>query len=319
MKNKLLTLALAGAVMLGALAAGTPVMADNDPIQSGGGQTSGSSSGSTTGDTKVTLTVAAKNQYTLTIPAATTLDKDEAVALKNGITVTGSNMANSVTVTASTTSDWKLTAENVDTKIGYGLYESEDVTTTTTSWNFTASEINESGEGGATKAVYAKVNADDVKNAKAGSYSDTITFTAAIQQDGGSTGGSVSASEYGEEGAQIEIQLQADGHTFVIYGTRTDGEFVISRASYDGSELATSLAAASDGNLYVEVTTAEPGDFFDIMEKINSSGSSPMMTIQLSSNGKGRMRASGYSKIACSKIIVNNRDITSCFSIDAGL
>lgn len=170
MKNRLFALALAGVTAIGVLATGTSVMAEGD------------------NETTVTLSVPQQEEgyYFVGIPSKLTLDKDgKAVALTsqyfNGVNVHGSNMTKGVKLTAG--SDWTLTADGVDTEVGYGLYSSEDAEETTTSWDFTADEINANDGRGTDKAVYGKANADDVKNAKAGEYSDVITFTAEAVKD----------------------------------------------------------------------------------------------------------------------------------------
>lgn len=188
--KRALALAMAGAMMAGAFATAMPVMAEGNTTQ-------------------VTLTVAPKNTYTMTVPATTTLDLSGSVtALQNGVTISSDNdMADgyAVNVTASSENDWKLKSSsgtNTNT-IGYTLYSDSagtvemdgkgttrgykldiyDGTSTISTtaakglW-FTAEDANHAD--GTVKNVYAKVNTDDIEKAASGDYTDTITFTAEV-------------------------------------------------------------------------------------------------------------------------------------------
>ncbi len=159
-KNKFLALAMAAAAAM-TLATAVPAFADNT--------------------TTVSLTVAPKNTYTMTVPSATNLDSTgEATELAGGIQITGGDLAEGkkITVKASSAADWKMSAEGKTTTISYSLY-SDEGTTSATTWEFSQAEAN--AANGATKAVYAKANATDVANAASGTYSDVITFTAKVE------------------------------------------------------------------------------------------------------------------------------------------
>ena len=159
-RNRFLALAMAGAMTL---TASVPAFAADG-----------------SGTTEVSLTVAPKNTYTLTVPAATTLDSDgEATQLSGGIKITGGDLEDGkkLTVTATSDSEWKMSATGKETSIGYALY-SDAGTTEATTWEFTQAEAN--AADGATKAVYAKADAEDLAAAASGSYSDVITFTAEV-------------------------------------------------------------------------------------------------------------------------------------------
>ncbi len=185
MKTKrLVALAMAGAMMAGTFATAMPVMAEGNNT------------------TTVSFTVAPKNTYTMTVPAATALNSDGTItALEGGVTISSDNdMAAdyAVNVTVSSENEWKLQSSERNATIGYTLYsdeagtiemdgrgttasyklevEKDGITSTTAAkglW-FTADEANQT----ATKSVYAKVNTSDVENAASGIYQDTITFTA---------------------------------------------------------------------------------------------------------------------------------------------
>ena len=121
------------------------------------------------------------NDYTLTVPAETTLAYDgSAVALTNGLKVSGGDLEDGkkVTVTATSAGDWQLSATGATTKIHYGLYATTDATETTTSWDFSKTDAAVTGT---TKTIYSKIVASEYQSAEAGDYSDTITFTAALK------------------------------------------------------------------------------------------------------------------------------------------
>lgn len=161
-KNKFLALAMAGAMMTGTLATAVPVLAEDDNT------------------TKVSLTVAQKNTYTMTVPAATELGNEgEITQLTNGISITNGTLEDGMklTVTAESKNDWYMvTSDSSTTKIGYTLY-SDEGTTEAKSWAFSQTDAN----NGAKKDVYAKANKDDVAKAGAGTYSDVITFNAKVE------------------------------------------------------------------------------------------------------------------------------------------
>ena len=136
--------------------------------------------------TTISVVIEPKNTYVLNVPATTIISSDGAsTKLSGGIKITDGDLADDkvVTVTATTTSGWKMSTndEKITTKIVYGLYASETDSQKTTSWTFTQTEAN--ATDGTTKEVYAKASADDLKSAKAGTYSDTITFTASVVDD----------------------------------------------------------------------------------------------------------------------------------------
>ncbi len=159
-KNKFLALAMAAAMTL---ATAVPAFATGN-------------------ETTVSITVAPKNNYTMTVPSATTLNSDgTATALSGGIQITNGDLeeGKKITVTATSANNWNMTASGVDTTIGYGLYSDSAAETAATTWEFTEEEAN-TGTTGATKNVYAKANATDVTKAASGTYSDVITFEAEV-------------------------------------------------------------------------------------------------------------------------------------------
>lgn len=82
----------------------------------------------------------------------------------------------------SSTNNFALKADGVDSTIGYTHVTSENDTTATTTFEFTADEIN--ATGGTSKAV--GVNVDDYTNAAAGTYTDEIVYSVEVQSAGSS-------------------------------------------------------------------------------------------------------------------------------------
>ena len=120
--------------------------------------------------------------YTITIPAALTVEK-EGWNATTGITAKMENgdffnAQKKISVTASSSNSWKLVSGT--NSIGYnlatdtGTYSS---TATPASWEFSADELNETS--GKNKAMGIIV--EDYSSKPAGTYQDTVTFTAKVE------------------------------------------------------------------------------------------------------------------------------------------
>ena len=116
--------------------------------------------------------------YVLTIPA--TLDVQSvgwnatdglAAQVKSGDTFSATKK---LSVTASSSNNWTL--KSGDNSVGYTLTTASGGSQTTT-WEFSADELNASG--GATKAMGIVV--EDYSSKPAGTYQDTVTFTAKVE------------------------------------------------------------------------------------------------------------------------------------------
>ncbi len=136
------------------------------------------------GNTTVKLTVAGKNQYTMTIPAETVMNSDgSATVLNNGLNVKGTNMNKDVVVTLTAANDWKLVTTGVATKIGYAVYKAETCAEAdkVTAVEFSMAEVEANSGAGTTKTLYIKPDTTDLEAAEAGEYEGTITFTAELK------------------------------------------------------------------------------------------------------------------------------------------
>ena len=142
-KKRILSLALAGTMALG-LMSGMSMTALAD------------------GDTST---------YTLTIPSTLTVANSGWNAT-DGISATGSLAdGKKLTVTASSASSWAL--KSGDNSVGYKLATASTDTEATTSWTF------DSLNSTATKKDMGII-VDDYSSKPAGTYTDTVTFTASV-------------------------------------------------------------------------------------------------------------------------------------------
>ena len=140
--KKLASLALAGALTLGLLPAfSSPALAD----------------GETTTD------------YVLTIPSSLTVTKSGWNEQTDGISATGTlESGKKLTVTASSANSWAL--KSGDNSVGYTLTTAEGGSQTT-SWEFTTLDGTAQGLG---------IIVENYDNKPAGTYTDTVTFTASV-------------------------------------------------------------------------------------------------------------------------------------------
>ena len=123
--------------------------------------------------------------YTVTIPATLTVANSGwnatagiTAAVKSGDTFdTGKKLS----VTATSTNSWSLVSGS--NSVGYNLATATGAyssTATPASWEFSATELNASG--GTNKAMGIIV--DDYSSMPAGTYQDTVTFTAKVENAG---------------------------------------------------------------------------------------------------------------------------------------
>lgn len=133
--------------------------------------------GMTPGTTLKSYAADNSTDYVLTIPA--TLDVQSvgwnatdglAAQVKSGDTFSATKK---LSVTASSANNWTL--KSGDNSVGYTLTTASGGSQTTT-WVFSADELNTSG--GTTKAMGIVV--DDYSGKPAGTYQDTVTFTASL-------------------------------------------------------------------------------------------------------------------------------------------
>ena len=143
--KKLASLALAGALTLGLLPAlSAPALADGD------------------------------TSYTLTIPSTLTV-ADKGWNATSGISATGTlESGKKLTVTASSANSWALKQQDGSETVGYKLATASTDTEATTSWTF------DSLSSTATKKDMGII-VEDYSSKPAGTYQDTVTFTAKVE------------------------------------------------------------------------------------------------------------------------------------------
>lgn len=113
--------------------------------------------------------------YTLTIPSTLTVSDKGWNALNGGIKASAENFDSTkkLTVTASSTNNFKLKSGN--NEVSYTLKNSNDDSSATTSWEFDSGDL--SGNG---KTINAGIDVEDYSSKPAGTYQDTVTFTASV-------------------------------------------------------------------------------------------------------------------------------------------
>ena len=131
-------------------------------------------------------------EYTITIPSGLDV-KNAGWNATDGITakVAGEgafNKSKKLTVTAESTNNWALKAEGVDDSIGYNLAASGNdnsvynAETSAASWEFSAGDLNtKDGETITGKKKTMGIIIEDYSGKKGGNYTDTVTFTAKVE------------------------------------------------------------------------------------------------------------------------------------------
>lgn len=130
------------------------------------------------GSTAVSLTVANRNTYELVIPAATTVSDFGWTELASSLKVKGKISAHKlIEVTFSSENNFKFMNEGKTKSMAYSLKQTSDGSALT-SLNFSAAEVTETGGEGKTLGVF--VSQDAWNAVPGGSYTDVVTFTAAL-------------------------------------------------------------------------------------------------------------------------------------------
>ena len=117
--------------------------------------------------------------YTITIPSTLDVSGAGYTQLTGGITATGSNISGKLTVSAESAHTWNL-QETTDSskKVPYKLTSNNTGNPTEkTKWEFTPTDGTINGS----ENVYVYIAETDYNNAAAGTYTDTVTFTAKVE------------------------------------------------------------------------------------------------------------------------------------------
>ncbi|MBQ9208726.1 MAG: hypothetical protein IJ149_03970 [Oscillospiraceae bacterium] len=114
--------------------------------------------------------------YTITIPSTLDVSGAGYTQLTGGITATGSNISGKLTLSAESTNEWNL--KDGTKAVPYKLTESNTSTDLKDSWEFAAADLTGTGK---TENVYVYIAETDYNNAVPGTYTDTVTFTAKVE------------------------------------------------------------------------------------------------------------------------------------------
>jgi len=113
-----------------------------------------------------------ESTYSITIPSTLTVENSGWNSIGN-ISATGSlESGKKLTVTAASTNDWKLVSGTND--VSYTMKSASTDTEATTSWEFT-----ELSSTATTKPI--GIDVEDYSEKPAGTYTDTVTFTAKVE------------------------------------------------------------------------------------------------------------------------------------------
>lgn len=182
------------------------------------------------------------NTYIMTVPADTAIQSAGWNSLGN-IQVTGTvDTGKKVTVTATTTNNFAL--KSGDNSVSYTMKTAYEDEAAKTSFEFDAASIN--AAGGASQAI--GIDVTNFSGKPAGTYTDTITFTGKMSDDG-STGGTPQASDVFKEGAQVEVRLlENDGYSneshFYFFLKYANNKYRCDKVEIDGQNFTDNYASA---------------------------------------------------------------------------
>ena len=207
--------------------------------------------------------------YTITIPATLTVEQkgwnatDGITAkVKDGDTF---DTGKKLTVTAASTNSWALKSGN--NSVGYNLATTTGTYSSTAepaSWAFSADELNETS--GTNKAMGIIV--EDYNNKPAGTYQDTVTFTAKVENAAGPLAAAF------EDGAKFKVgyKWNRDGrNTTYLEFTNSGGTYSLTSISGAGQDgFNSSTLTVKDGNVLALDLVCDPGGHNDRMNEFEA-------------------------------------------------
>lgn len=221
--------------------------------------------------------------YTITIPSTLTV-ANKGWNATDGISATGTLAdGKKLTVTATSANSWAL--KSGENSVGYKLATASTDTEATTSWTFDSLSST-----AATKPMGIIV--ENYDNKPAGTYQDTVTFTASVEA------ANVSLSDFKENGAVLQVAFkQTDGKPLSVTLKNDSGTVSCTEYKFNGY----------NGSMQ-QLTVSLSGDKLTISKK-GSTG-----TAQLDFD----LNNSTYSMVQVVKevtaVSVNGIDITSKLS-----
>lgn len=141
--------------------------------------------------------------YTITIPSTLDVSGAGYTQLTGGITATGSNISGKLTVSAESAHTWNLQETNDSNKnVPYKRTSNNTGDPTVkTEWKFTP----DNGTINGSENVYVYIAKDDYNNADPGTYQDTVTFTAKVEDAAPVLSGAL------VDGATIKVNFKWSG------------------------------------------------------------------------------------------------------------
>ena len=219
-----------------------------------------------------TTAIAAENStdYTITIPATLTVAQSGWNAtdgikaqVKSGDTF---DSGKKLTVTAESTNNWALKSGN--NSVGYNLATATGTyssSATPASWEFSAADLN--ADGGKTNPMGIIV--EDYSSKPAGTYQDTVTFTAKVENAAGPLAAAF------EDGAKFKVgyKWNRDGrNTTYLEFTNSGGTYSLTSVSgiNEDNGFNSSTLTVKDGNVLALDLVCDPGGHDDRMDKFEA-------------------------------------------------
>ena len=182
--------------------------------------------------------------YSITIPSTLDVSGAGYTQLTGGIKASGT-ISGKLTLSAESTNEWNL--KDGTKAVPYKLTESNTSTDLKDSWEFAAADLTGTGK---TENVYVYIAETDYNNAAAGTYTDTVTFTASVED-------AAPVLTYIEVGKKYNNGLDnvkfyyIPGETYREAVQKHGQESGMNWNIYEGSNNTTIYWNRGDGNLYI--------------------------------------------------------------------
>ena len=243
--------------------------------------------------------------FSIVIPATLTVENSGWNSIGN-ISATGTlESGKKLTVTAASTNDWKLVSGT--NNVSYTMKSASTDTEATTSWEFT-----ELSSTATTKPI--GIDVEDYSTKPAGTYIDTVTFTASVVAAAtdlaGLTGNYVAQDGdtiTGTVGSSVKISI-ADGATVTLNNVSINADGELTEGDYAG------ITCEGDATIILQGTNTVKG------LKNNYAGIYIASGKTLTIEGDGILNASSKNygagigagwQMACGNIVINSGNITA--------
>ena len=253
--------------------------------------------------------------YTLAIPEALTITQEGWNSIGNmtasyGGTNDGFDPDKKLVVTAASTNSFNLTASGISDTIGYTVRTSAGDSEATTTFEFTAEEINTSG--GTSKAIGVYV--DSFTGKSNATYTDTITYTAEVQ-DSATDLSTITGAYTAKDGETLTGTAGSEANIIVAAGAKIKlKNATINSIPNNESHKWAAITCAGDATIILEGDNAVMGGYDDYP------GIHIAQNATLTIKGSGSLNAPshGYSagiggglELACGNIVIEGGTITA--------